>query len=452
MTYQAPQVSYQAPQLTYQAPQVHSAPLTTASINAPQMRAPQSLSPQSLAPQPLAPATITTGSISPVNRAPQPMPATLPNQVPNQAPSQQTVQPSGAAGWSTVGGTQVQVGQGETLFSMSRRYGIPVDVLQRTNNITDPGSIRMGQQITIPVYSTTGVAAATPAASPFYTGSVGTPNVRRVPAPTPRPASLRTAAVQPVAPVRSQQVAAAPSAGTHTVAAGETLYGIARRYNMSAQQLIAANGLANPNELRICQRLVVSAGGQPLPPTSQVAQLPSVAPNTTQTPAQIVAARTYTPPQPTQSAPAAVVETAAIQQVAARNDEIAEQTPLQFRWPIRGRVLSTFGTGSNGVRNDGVNIAVPEGASIRAAEEGEVVYAGNELRGFGNLVLIQHRGGYVTAYAHNSRIDVQRGDRVQRGEVIARAGSTGDVETPQLHFEIRRGTTPVDPSPYLPTS
>ena len=212
---------------------------------------------------------------------------------------------------------------------------------------------------------------------------------------------------------------------------------------MTAQQLIAANGITDPNRIRIGQRLVVSSvpGAQSLP---QVAAAP------TQTPAQVVASRSYTPPRPATTETQLVQQTAAIQQVAARNDEISEQTPLQFRWPIRGRDLSEFGGTTNGVRNDGVNIAVPEGASVRAAEEGEIVYAGNELRGFGNLVLIQHRNGYVTAYAHNSRLDVQRGDRVSRGDVIARAGSTGDVDTPQLHFEIRRGTTPVDPSPYLP--
>lgn len=439
----APQVTYQTPQVTYAAPRAQAAPITTASIGA---RAPQPLTPQ-----PLAPSAITTGSLGPVQSAPTALPA--PQMLPAALPSQSTRAP----GWSAIGGTRVQVQQGETLYSMSRRYGIPVTELQRANNITDPSSVRMGQQIIIPVFSAGGVAAA-PAVSQTTTGSIATPGVRRVPAPTPRPASLRTAVVQPTAPARTAPpfvAQAAPTAGTHVVASGETLYAIARRYNMSAQQLIAANGLANPNALRIGQRLVVSSSGQPLPQATQAtqaAQLPSVAAAPTQTPAQVVAARSYTRPQPTQAQPVSVQQTAAIQQVAARSDEIAEQTPLQFRWPIRGRVLSTFGSGSDGIRNDGVNIAVPEGASIRAAEEGEVVYAGNELRGFGNLVLVQHRGGYVTAYAHNSRLDVQRGDRVQRGEVIARAGSTGDVETPQLHFEIRRGTTPVDPAPYLPAS
>jgi murein DD-endopeptidase MepM/ murein hydrolase activator NlpD len=430
LVYQQPQVTYQqptfqvAPQVTAQpAPQVQPAPLTTASIGAPQVITPQNISAD----------PITTASIPPVQSAP----ATLPT--PQMMPAQLPTHTNREAGWSAIGGTRVQVQQGETMFSMSRRYGIPVEVLQRVNNISDPSSLRTGQQIVIPVYSTAsaGTTVASAGVDTTFTGS--TPSTRRVPAPAPRPANLRTVATaQPRLPAQVQPTAQVmPTAGTHVVAAGETLYSIARRYDMPAQELIAANSIANPNSIRVGQRLVVSSSAQALPP---VAQLPV----TTQTPAQVVASRSYTPPRPAESQ-AVVEQTAAIQQVAARNDAIAEQTPLQFRWPIRGRVLSGFGVQDNGVRNDGVNIAVPEGASIRAAEEGEVVYAGNELRGFGNLVLIQHRGGYVTAYAHNSRLDVQRGDRVSRGDVIARAGSTGDVDTPQLHFEIRRGTTPVDP-------
>ena len=425
VTYQQPQVTYQQPQVTYQPPQVQSAPLTTASIGAP----------QNITPDPIT--TASTGSVPQTLPAPRMMPAQLPAQT------------SRETGWSAVGGTRVRVQEGETLFSMSRRYGIPVDVLQRVNNISDPASVRVGQDIVIPVYSaaSSGAVMASAGVDTTVTGSTSASRVR-VPAPTPRPAGLAsTVRTQPSLPAQTQSVAqnapSMPNAGTHVVAAGDTLFSIARRYDMSAQELIAANSISDPNSIRIGQRLVVSPG-QALPPVAQ-------APSTSQTPAQVVAARSYTPPRPAET-PAVVEQTAAIEQAAARSDAIAEQTPLQFRWPIRGRVLSGFGMQNDGVRNDGVNIAVPEGASIRAAEEGEVVYAGNELRGFGNLVLIQHRGGYVTAYAHNSRLDVQRGDRVNRGDVIARAGSTGDVDTPQLHFEIRRGTTPVDPAPYLPAS
>ncbi len=123
-----------------------------------------------------------------------------------------------------------------------------------------------------------------------------------------------------------------------------------------------------------------------------------------------------------------------------------------FRWPVRGRVISTFGEKPNGVRNEGINIAVPEGADVHAASDGVVAYAGNELKGYGNLVLIRHRDGWVTAYAHNKELFVKRGDRVRRGQVIAKAGSTGSVKTPQLHFELRKGASAVDPLKYLGTA
>ncbi len=121
----------------------------------------------------------------------------------------------------------------------------------------------------------------------------------------------------------------------------------------------------------------------------------------------------------------------------------------QFRWPIRGRVISEFGKQANGTKNDGINLSVPTGAAIVAAESGTVVYSGNQLKGFGNLVLIRHKNGWSTAYAHVSKMLVKKGQVVRRGQVIAKAGQTGSVSTPQLHFEIRRGTTPYDPRKIL---
>jgi murein DD-endopeptidase MepM/ murein hydrolase activator NlpD len=123
-----------------------------------------------------------------------------------------------------------------------------------------------------------------------------------------------------------------------------------------------------------------------------------------------------------------------------------------FLWPVKGRLISAFGTGQGGERNDGINISTPRGTPVRAADGGTVTYVGNELKGYGNLVLIKHDSGYVTAYAHSDTVAVARGDRVSRGQIIAYAGATGDVTQPQLHFEIRLNTKPVDPAPYLVAS
>jgi murein DD-endopeptidase MepM/ murein hydrolase activator NlpD len=144
-------------------------------------------------------------------------------------------------------------------------------------------------------------------------------------------------------------------------------------------------------------------------------------------------------------------------QIAARPpapapDPFAEPPPREggrFLWPLRGKVLVAFGPRGGGLHNDGINIAAREGAEIRAAESGVVVYAGNELQGFGNLVLLRHAGEWMTAYGHASAVLVRRGEVVRRGQVIARVGRTGNVSRSQLHFEIRRNDKAVDPMRYL---
>jgi murein DD-endopeptidase MepM/ murein hydrolase activator NlpD len=133
------------------------------------------------------------------------------------------------------------------------------------------------------------------------------------------------------------------------------------------------------------------------------------------------------------------------QQVAEDEGKTATGGHPEFRWPAKGRVIQRFADGGN----DGINIAVPEGTPVKAAEAGVVAYAGNGLKGYGNLVLVRHPNGFVSAYAHNGEIEVKPGDQVTRGQTIAKSGQTGDVATPQLHFELRKGKTPVDPKDYL---
>ena len=120
-----------------------------------------------------------------------------------------------------------------------------------------------------------------------------------------------------------------------------------------------------------------------------------------------------------------------------------------FRWPVRGKVITSYGAKTNGKSNDGINVAVPEGTPVKAAEDGVVAYSGNELKGYGNLVLVRHSNGYVTAYAHASELLVKRGDTIKRGQIIAKSGQSGEVGSPQLHFEIRKGSSPVDPLQFL---
>ena len=128
----------------------------------------------------------------------------------------------------------------------------------------------------------------------------------------------------------------------------------------------------------------------------------------------------------------------------------ATDVPPAFAWPLRGRVIAAFGASVGGVPNNGIDLAVAAGTDVRAADDGVVLYAGNEIKALGNLLLLRHRDGFITAYAHTQSITVKPGDTVRRGQVIAKSGQTGTVTKPQLHFEIRKDSTPVDPAQYLP--
>jgi murein DD-endopeptidase MepM/ murein hydrolase activator NlpD len=135
--------------------------------------------------------------------------------------------------------------------------------------------------------------------------------------------------------------------------------------------------------------------------------------------------------------------------LAAATPPPSSGTPGKFLWPARGAVIAGFGNRPDGAHNDGINISVPAGTDIHAAEAGTVAYAGSEIKAYGNLVLIRHEGGWVTAYAHASEILVKRGDTIKKGQVIAKAGQTGSVDQPQVHFELRQGSKPIDPTPHM---
>ncbi len=230
-----------------------------------------------------------------------------------------------------------------------------------------------------------------------------------------------------------------PRPSTHTVRRGENLYRIGLRYNMSWVDLAAHNGMSPPYAVEVGQVLNLPGGNvrtvslEPPPTRSQSSRPPA----TRDTPVRVE--ESDPPPQ--------------TRRPAAPREEVPEPTgPVVFQWPIQGEIVSTFGPKPDGQRNDGVNIRADEGDSVRASAAGTVVYAGGELQGFGELILIRHAQGFVTAYAHNSRLLVAEGDRVEQGQLIAEAGSTGSVDSPQVHFEIRRGVTPEDPMQHLPGS
>lgn len=324
------------------------------------------------------------------------------------------------------------VAPGDTLASISERTNTPIRALIDNNNLQPPYNLRPGQEL---------------------------------------------------------QVAARQS---YAVQSGDTLSGIAARFRVSQSALVDLNNLKSPFILQIGQKLTMpsslDAPQQPilaspagdvaaatLPPVSGSAGAPTpIAPAVTSTvpaTAPAAAASTAEPDltaaeeaaerayeeaqkqkQQQQAAVPVVPATPTAPVVAAPASAVPVAGPASaagFSWPVQGKVIAKFGATADGLRNDGINIAAPEGAPVMAAADGTVAYAGNQLRGFGNLILVRHQNGLITAYAHNQSLLVEKGAKVKRGDVIARVGSTGSVDKPQLHFEIRKGEQAVDPMKYL---
>jgi murein DD-endopeptidase MepM/ murein hydrolase activator NlpD len=315
-----------------------------------------------------------------------------------------------------------------------------------------------------------GQASAAPVSvSPVQSRPLGAPTASTAAQPNPRIAAA--------APPRGAQGAAGWSVqggSPIVVAQGENAQILANRYGVPIDALVRANGLASASQVRPGTHIVIpvynaalaassgarvatnSGPGKPkgARPRTLASQAESLKSGKTRTPSTTAAAAR----KPT--APAAKQETAQAklpsEAKASTRDLVPATEPKktatasetanpEFRWPARGRIIQGFKPGVN----DGINIAVPEGTSVKAAESGIVTYAGNELKGYGNLILIRHPNGFNSAYANNSDIEVKRGETVKRGQTIAKSGQTGNVASPQLHFEVRKGTKPVDPTQYL---
>jgi murein DD-endopeptidase MepM/ murein hydrolase activator NlpD len=218
-----------------------------------------------------------------------------------------------------------------------------------------------------------------------------------------------------------------PTARYHVVQRGETVYSISRTYGVDMAVLTRTNRLQPPYRIKLGEKLQL-----PSRVNSQVASGDDTQPRTVP---MNRPGETYTAPR------------------GAATPAAAPKAPLpppptlagDFVWPAQGKIISTFGEKENGLHNDGINIAVASGTPVKAAQNGVVAYAGNELKGYGNLLLVRHANGWMTAYAHNSKLLVQRGDTVVKGQTISLAGSTGSVTSPQVHFEIRKGAKAVDP-------
>ncbi len=415
------------------------------------------------------PATITRTVEVPVARIPTPSPArrgpvaVRVAEAPAQAFPQGTAThnpapdpiitgttPGGAAtrqepgnGWTTTGGTRVTMAAGETIYNLSRRYGVPANEILRANNIGDPSRVRSGQIIVIPtyVYSRRAPVSApdndpktrAARASTGYEGEVRTDRV-----PLPRPAPSRKLAVLPSTPAaRSSEterepvkVASAPAkqGATYEVQSGDSLNRIASRSGVTVEALKRANNL-DTSMIRVGQTLTIPAGG---------AELDSVK----------TASVPRTPERPKSTA--APAPAASVAEQATVKAETPKTTGIgKLRWPAKGQVMSRFGTVEGGSKNDGIDISLPNGTPVKAAENGVVIYSGSGLKEYGNTVLVRHANGLVSVYGHASELVVKRGDKVSRGQVVALSGMSGQAKRPKLHFEIRKDAKPVDPLTYL---
>jgi murein DD-endopeptidase MepM/ murein hydrolase activator NlpD len=388
----------------------------------------------------------------------------------------------GVGAWTATGGTPVAVGAGDTVEALSTRYGVPTEALRQANGLAPGAQPRPGQAFMIPVFKSgaSPVAAAKPVAA--------------------RPVAAKPADVRPAVPARKVAEAApkppktvdkpaARSAGAldKSLAKVEPAAGDAKKRGSDAKQApdrpqkpaIADAGRKPPAPkketkaaaLAAKPKSVVEDDDEDDEKPAKPAKARGATPGKPATKDKVIAAK---PADPKPAAPKVAEEKPkalppASRDVIAKAPAKVDETPVakpvdedtdaaptgsvpkadpaagKFRWPAKGRIITGYGSGGN----EGINIAVPEGAPVKAAEDGVVAYAGDELKRYGKLVLIRHSDGWVTAYAHNGELGVKKGDRVRRGQSIAKAGQTGNVSSPQVHFELRKGATPVDPMKFL---
>lgn len=307
--------------------------------------------------------------------------------------------------------SSVEVQKGDTLYSLSKKYEVPLRSIIDANNLQAPYTLNIGQVLSLPTRQ------------------------------------------------------------TYTVEKGDTLYSISRRYDVDITTLSKLNGLKEPYAINVGQKLALpesvsnvsvaqhnedahgvvssysyTAGKTSTQSASKVEKSkPSVQSKTIE--------KKAAPSNTTTSEKSKTTKVAVANKTIAKSSSrktVSAYRKSKFIWPVNGSVVSNFGVVGKGRRNDGINIKAAMGTNVKAADKGVVAYAGNELKGFGNLVLIKHADGYITAYAHNDRLYVKKGQSVLRGEKIATVGRTGSVNTPQLHFEVRAGKKAVNPRTYLP--
>lgn len=346
----------------------------------------------------------------------------------------------------------IVVQKGDTLYSLARKNGISMSELAEINNLHEPYTLSIGQKLTT--------------RSGSVTVKKDVPNVISV-EKVAEIKSEKTVVPEPVKPNATTRV----DLQEIIVAKGDTLYSLSRKYEIPVNDLAVMNKLSSPFTLAVGQKIKVPKLKEvKTVSVSDVKQVPVKSTTNKITPAKKTVAQAPKTKEIKSVASAKTTTKTVVQPKVATNKtttnqttntkkissnpkkqlpQIAARSGSKFSWPVRGRILSAYGAKNNGLFNDGINIAAGLGTAVKAAENGVVAYAGNEVKGMGNLIIIQHADGWMTIYAHLDSMSVKRGSRVNVGGQIGRVGKTGKVDQPQLHFEIRKGTKAYNPTQYL---
>ncbi|HVK90657.1 MAG TPA: peptidoglycan DD-metalloendopeptidase family protein [Mycoplana sp.] len=370
----------------------------------------------------------------------QPLPpARKPQATTEQRPAGKAAAAKPGNGWSTANAPVVMLRPGESVKTLSARYGVPEKEILKANGMATAADAEPGQKVTIPVFGSAAKA------------SIDTALNTDKKQPAPQQKSSEEVAILPgssksrdkgSSDANGSGLAASGKGkpdGGYQVQPGDSLAKIAARNGVSVEALKKANGLAGAS-IRVGQTLTIPAADKSATDRTTTASLPE--PKKAAEPAA-KNAEAYAPVEKTQT----VAEVEEKTEVTA---DAPESTGIgKYRWPVRGAVIAGYGANVEGSRNDGIDISVPEGTPIKAAENGVVIYSGSSLKELGNAVLVRHDDGTVTVYGHASNLNVQRGQKVQRGQTLASSGMSGSASRPKVHFEVRKNASAVNPMTYL---
>ena len=353
--------------------------------------------------------------------------------------------------------TEIIVARGDTLYAIGAKYGMKVEEIAKLNNLSEPYGLSVGQKLRVSA-SREQVVTEMPKI-PEIKPEVKEP-VKTVTKEEPKPTAKKESSLAPAKRVTTTRV----DLTEIKVEPGDTLYSLSRQYSVPVNDLAVMNNLAAPFALYAGQVVKVpnladapvrSAKTAPVKPTTETTKpaTKTTIKENKQKPEETkaVAKKTETkkPEAPKKQNESKTTETKKASAPVKKLPAIAARSSSKFSWPVRGKILSNYGSKSNGLFNDGINIGANRGASVAAAENGVVAYAGNEVKGMGNLIIIQHSDGWMTVYAHMDSLAVRRGARVNVGQKIGTVGQSGKVDKPQLHFEVRKGTKAYNPIQYL---